>query len=48
MVAGQTDMIPSSDDGGEEDRERPWTHQLEWQMPLRSRENRGNVIVDMY
>ena len=29
VVAGQTGMIPSSDDGGEEDRERPWTHQLE-------------------
>ena len=24
VVAGQTDMIPSSDDG-EEDREKPWT-----------------------
>ena len=29
VVVGQTDMIPSSDDGGEEDRERRWTHQLE-------------------
>ena len=29
VVAGQTDMIPSSDDGGEEDRDRPWTYQLD-------------------
>ena len=44
MVAGQTDTVPSSDDGGEEDREKPWTYQLECRVCVSKKVYRVNAL----